>query len=177
MNTFKVGDLIGFAGAGWLSTFINVVTLGAPNRSLSHVGIIGRMNGRLMLFESTLESGVIASRISQRLSRYVGRIYHYPLTRELYSHEQQRLNSFLIASVGKPYNAIGAMGSAGFLVAKSKAAIKPPNDTAYFCSALCASALNTAGLYPTPNPDRFSPNSLCRLLRYEGLVLPPHRLK
>lgn len=173
----RAGSVLGFAGSGVLSGFINVVTLGIPHRNLSHVGIVARCRGRLRLFESNLETGVTCGSIGQKIARYLGRCYHYELSRPLYDFEDDRLSEFLLSLVGRPYDPIGAMRSAGWLVAKSKAASTKPNLSSLFCSELVAAAHNHIGLYPTANSSRFSPNSLVRYERCAGILAAPVRLK
>ena len=48
----KAGDILAFSGHSLTSAFINVVSYGIPFWSVSHVGIIGEHEGRLLLFES-----------------------------------------------------------------------------------------------------------------------------
>jgi len=107
LGDIKVGDIFGFSGDSWASAGINVVTYGFPWWSLSHCGIIGEHDGRLLLFESTtfnsdpciitgkLIQGSQAHDLESTLARYRGKVWHYPLYRKLFEHERQRLNEFL----------------------------------------------------------------------------------
>src|SRR5260370_83850 len=109
---FRPGDIIGFSGNAWTSAFIQIVTYGCPWRSLSHVGIIGHHDDQLLEFESdenpllpcaiqgTIARGVQAHDINEKIATYPGRVWHYPLSRELYDFEQRRLDLFLHDHIG-----------------------------------------------------------------------------
>lgn len=181
----KVGDIIGFSGKGLLSDFINVVTLGVPRVNLSHVGILGEHQGRLYLFESTtLDNlpceimgkpikGTQAHTLAKVVEAYQGKVWHYPLYRELYPSEAARLNQFLVQSLGKPYDSLGAMRSVSWV----ESLFRHQDLASIFCSEWLAAALATIGLCPTDNASRWNPNRLVRRLRRREIVLKPLRLK
>ena len=100
-NDLKAGDVIGFSGNSWISALINLGTYGLPFSGISHVGIMAHAaDGRLLLFESTtLENmpcelsgecfnGTQAHDLTKILQAYAGKVWHYPLYRPLYEHEE-----------------------------------------------------------------------------------------
>ena len=182
MANFAPGDIIAFGGTDLLGAFINVVTYGVPGHSAAHVGIVAKYGGRLRLFESTLDAtepcvirntmkpGVRAVALGRRISRYVGRVWHYPLSRPLYEHESKRLTRYLLAMLGRDYDELGAVRTGGWLLAKTKAGSGRPDLSRLFCSELVAAAHNEIGIFPTGNPSGFSPNRLLRTERMAGVL-------
>lgn len=168
------GSLLAFSGQGIVSRFIDFITYSA---GVSHVGVIARHRGRLKLFESTYEDGVQAVKIGQRVERYIGKVWLYPLSRPLYEHEDERLSDFLTGLIGTKYDLPGALKAAGYLTAKFKASATKPNLSTAFCSELVAAAHSHIGMFPTCNPSRWSPNTLIRAERRAGILQTPERLK
>jgi hypothetical protein len=186
---FKVGDIIGFSGANLLSDFINVATLGIPRFGISHVGIVGEYQGKLYLFESTtLDTlpceitgqpikGTQAHSIEKSIEAYEGKVYHYPLYRELYSDEADRFSAFLIATLGIPYDELGAARSAGIGLSWIESVFRAQDLTSIYCSEWLSAILATIGMCPTDNASRWNPNRLVRRLRRREILLKPVRLK
>ena len=189
MPTFRPGDLIGFSGSAWTSAFIQLVTYGIPGWSLSHVAIIGEHDSKNLLFESdenpklpcairgTIAKGVQAHSIQEKIASYPGKVWHYSLSRELYSFEQARLNGFLLSKIGDGYDKIGAIRAGGLGFSWVESCFHEENLNSLFCSEYCAAAHREIGLFPTDNVGRWSPNRLCRKERRMGLLLKPRRLK
>ncbi len=183
----KVGDLIGFSGANVVSDIINVGTWGIPRYSLSHVGIVGEHDRELVLFESTtLDTspciiqgkpfkGTQAQNIADRIASYNGKVWHYPLSRYLYSHEANRLNGFLHTHIGIPYDEIGAFRACDHF-AWWEQFLHPENLSSIFCSEWCAAAHNEIGIFPTADASRWSPNHLVREERWFGVIHRPSSL-
>ena len=184
LTSFRPGDILAFSGGSWLSDFINVATLGIPRYSTSHVGILGEWQHEVLLFESTMQNtapcriqgkeirGSQAQRLGPRLSRYKGRVWHYPLYRPLYDHENRRLSKFLEAGLGKSYDEIGAFRSGGLAFSWFESKLRPPNMEALFCSEWVAAALSEIGIMPS----KWSPNRLIRHCRKIGILQKPRRL-
>jgi len=189
MCKIKTGDIIGFSGRNWLSTLINCGTYGIPFRSISHVGIIGEHQGEQLLFESTTLSdlpcviqgqcvrGVQAVRLADRLKLYPGRVWHYPLYRPLYPHEEDRLNGFLLDHIGKDYDYIGALRAGGVGFSWLESLLHQEDLRFIFCSELCAAAHNQIGLLLTANVSRWSPNLFVRYERRQCILRRPRRLR
>jgi len=190
LEEIKAGDIIGFSGDGLSSAGIILATYGLPYLSLSHVGIMGRTtDGRLLLFESTTPdelcceyagqpfSGTQAHSLDARLANYRGKVWHYPLTRKLFAHEDARLTEFLEATVGRPYDQIGAFraGGAGFSWLESR--LREQDLSALFCSEWCAAAHTEIGIFRTDNVSRWSPNLFTRTERRMGILRSARRLK
>lgn len=182
----KPGDLIGFSGRAWESALINLLTYGIPRHHISHVGIIGEYYDELVVFESNqldmpclvqkkISQGVQAAWIEDRL-RYDGKLWHYPLTRQLYPHEATRLNSFLLSRIGTNYDMRGAVRAAGLAWSWWKSLFHPEDLSSLFCSELCAAAHSHVGLLRTTNVSRWSPNRLIRYERHRGILHRPQRL-
>ena len=86
------GDLLGFSGHAWSGAgSIKLATYGCPFWSLSHVGIVGAHEGKLLVFESD-ESPILPCAIrkvnkpakfrrrgSTKIETYQGKVWHYPL--------------------------------------------------------------------------------------------------
>lgn len=165
--TAKAGDLLLFSGANWPSRLICLATFGP----YSHVGIIGPDG---LLYES--DDGVRAIDPQAKIDSYQGSVWLASLTRPLYGHEVERLQQHLVGHLGKPYDLAGAIRANKFTAFLSSL-LRTPDDSAFLCSELCASALNEIGLCPNSNAERWSPNSLFRFLRLRGLVRKPLRIK
>lgn len=186
---FRSGDIIGFSGNAWTSAFIQIVTYGCPWWSLSHVGIIGPHDDQLLEFESdenpllpcsiqgTIARGVQAHNIDEKIATYPGRVWHYPLSRELYDFEKQRLDLFLHGHIGDGYDQIGAVRAGGLGFSWLESCFHEENLSSLFCSEYCAAAHREIGLFPTDNVGRWSPNRLVRKERHMGVLLKPRRLK
>lgn len=181
-TSYNVGDIIGFSGHDWLSAGINLATYGIPGFSLSHVGIVGEYQNEKVLFESTtlselpclmqgrVVSGAQVHRIEERLAGYAGRAWHYPLYRTLYTHERRRLNAFLYAHVGTPYDTIGAFRSAGIGYSLIESKLRRADLSSLFCSEWCAAAHATIGLFATGHVSRWNPNRFVRYERRAGIL-------
>lgn len=183
------GDIIGFSGHGLVSNFINCVTYGIPHWGISHVGIMGEHDGRILLFESTTLNddpceitgkcikGSQAHSLDTRLRGYRGQIWHYPLYRTLYDFEAERLNDFLIDTIGRPYDDINVYRAGGIGLSWIESKLYEPNLSSLFCSEWCAAAHTTIGILPTDNVARWNPNRLVRWERHHGLLKKPRRIK
>ncbi len=185
---FKNGDLVAFSGFGRSSIIVNLVTYGFPYWSASHVGIIGTYRGEQLLFESTSLSnvtcviqgkpfkGVQAVHLQDRLDTYQGRAWHYPLYRQLYSAEEERLNKFLLKKIGTPYDLSGGMRSAGVGVSWLESRMRGEDLSLLFCSEYVVAAHRRIGILRTDNASRWSPNKLIRYERREKILLRPGRI-
>ena len=56
-------------------------------------------------------------------------------------------------------------------------AMRKPDLSKLYCSELVAAAHNAIGLFPTPNPARWSPNTLVRAERRLGILANLERIK
>jgi hypothetical protein len=182
------GDVIGFSGRSLLSDVINITTYGIPRWSISHVGIVAAYKGQYLLWESTtlddtpccilnrFIKGVQAHPLCT-ITRYKGRVWHYPLVQQLSEEESHYLTEFLLQRLGVPYDEIGAIrsGGAGFSLVESM--LRPENLASIFCSELVAAAHRSLGLIDTGNVSRWSPNFLVREERRRGILAKPERQK
>lgn len=188
-NVIQAGDILGFSGDSWVSTFITLVTYGIPGWSLSHVGIVGEYHDQLLLFESTTLdgspcfirgqtfAGTQAHRIDRAVADYPGKVWHYPLYRELYKAEKRRLNRFLLDGVGIPYDEVGAFRAGGIGFSWFESLFREQDLNSIFCSEWAAAAHAHIGIHPTDNASKWSPNSFVRSERRAGVLLRPRRLK
>jgi hypothetical protein len=189
VDLVQPGDILGFSGRGLISDVVNVFTYGIPRWSVSHVGIIGEHQGRLLLFESTtLDSqpcavrgkciyGTQAHEIEERVRGYDGRVWHYPLSMPLNVKARHELDCFLHSTLGISYDSIGALRSAGLGFSWLESLLRPANLHSIFCSEWCAAAHARIGVFRTNNVSRWSPNFFVRKERREGVLLKPWRLK
>ena len=157
----KSGDIIGFSGDSPISDFVNLMTLGVPRWSISHVGVLADWQGQLLLFESTTLDGLpceitkVNWNGTQRtnsddvLRVYKGRVWEYPLVRPLYPFESERLSSFLLGTLHLPYDQVVAMRSAGVGLSRMESLLRPEDLRTIFCSEWVAKALAEVGLHPT----------------------------
>lgn len=182
----KAGDIIGFSGDGPVSDGINLATWGIPRWHLSHVGIVAKLDGRLVLFESTSLSpadsicvlqgkrvvGVQAHELDDIYKR-PGRVWHYPLSRPLTPSESRRLTFFLVGQVGRGYDMRGAgLAGGGVLLRAYRCLFKRQSLDAIFCSELTAAAVSFIGVLPTGNASAYNPNSFVRRARRAGVYQP-----
>lgn len=189
MSDFKAGDLVGFSGNGVVSDVINIATFGAPRWGLSHIGIIAPWSFGMVMFESTSlappgvqcviqrkwVSGTQAHFLSDIKIR-PGKIWHYPLSRDLYPEEERRLGRFLEAQIGRPYDMRGALRSGGMVARALNAVLRPEDLGQLFCSEFVAAAYGNLGILPTANASSYSPNAFVRRCRRHGIVKPRIRL-
>lgn len=182
---FRPGDILGFCGSSLSSAAICAVTYGIPGYSLSHVGIVVDYFGELLVWESTLDcdlpcviqgrtvQGVQAHLIEPRINEYRGKVWHYPLTRPLYHHEDDRLRRFALCAIGKSYDEIGAFRAGGFGFSLIESRLHEAALNSFFCSELVAACHNEIGIFPTAHVNRWNPNLLVRRERILGLVGRP----
>lgn len=186
------GDIIGFLGHGALSQCICCGTFALPfwpfYAGVSHVGIIGSYKRQLYLFESTTLcdlpcaikghtiKGTQAHRLEDRLAAYHGRVYHYPLLSPLYADEKKRLNRFLLDTLGRPYDAIGARRSGdGFWFLERWS--REDQLARIYCSEWVAAAHAYIRLFQTDDIGKWSPNAFIRAERKQGIIGRRTRLK
>lgn len=185
---FKPGEVLGFSGDGGISFMVNILSYGIPWISISHLGILGEHEGELLLFESTtlsnipckiqdkLTKGVQAVRLKDRVEKYDGKVFHYPLVNPLFASEQRRLNQFLHDQIGKPYDLIGALRSGGSLFAWFESHLREADLNFLFCSELVASSLHRVDRLETHNVSSWSPNKLIRHGLKKKILQKPRRL-
>jgi len=188
MVEYKVGDIVGFSGFGRHSILVNLVTYGLPFWSISHVGVIGEYDGEKLLFESTMLSnipcviqkkpfkGVQAVKLEDRLTYYSGRAWLYPIYRQLYVNEANRLNKFLLDKVGIPYDKLGGMRTATVSLSWIESKLHEEDLSSLFCSELVAASHRRIGLLRTDNASRWNPNKLVRYERGDKTLLCPRRI-
>lgn len=186
---YKAGDIIGFSGFSRDSILVNLLTYGFPGWSISHVGIIGEYDGEKLLFESTILSnipcviqkkpfrGVQAVKLEDRLASYKGRVWHYPVYRQLYDAEANRLNKFLFRKIGIPYDKVGGMRSAGVGLSWLESKLRGEDLSSLFCSEYIAAAYRRIGLLRTDNASRWNPNKFVRYARRKRTLLRPRRIQ
>jgi hypothetical protein len=184
------GGLIGCAGFDLQSNIINLFTLGLPGISIHHVGIVCEYDGEPLIYESTKSARPPCVRTGQRVSGvqahtfeemraipFYNALWYYPLRRELYLHERERLRDYLESVLRTPYDMDGACQSGGIMLAAISALLCGENLASLFCSELCMSALVRTGVCTTPDASRWSPNKLCRNLVRSGICERPIRVR
>jgi hypothetical protein len=164
------GDVLAFAGRGPVSRLISEKT----DSPITHVAVIiqtsVRFNGKpqagvmnQMIESTTLDgkSGVVISRISDRLRKYNGDVYWLPLSRDSrIRFDGKAFHDFLLRSEHRPYDTPGVvriwlrqvplMGTLLFSAMAPRHSLQ-----SLFCSELVAEALYRASVIPD---DMHDPN-------------------
>ena len=192
----RPGGIIGVSGKCAMSRAIQVGTLSLPNigplgrwglAGTSHVGIVcpvfAEGGVQMLVYESTSFSrspcvrtgrenpvGVQAHHISDIIEAG-GDVRYYPLQRELYIHEVDRLLDFLESCLGQGYDTVSAGKTAGGLVSYfiSKMFGKD-REAVTFCSELDVATLRAVGVLQTKNPAAWNPNFMIRFLLRQGII-------
>lgn len=189
-NCPQSGSIIGFSGClDPVANTINLFTGGLPGIGVHHVGIILNHDGEPWLYESTtnknrptcgitgkLTKGVQAHPLAQIQELDEATIWHYPLRRALYEHEEKRLGHFLGSKIGLPYDMAGAIRSGGIVFGLAEMFLHPENLSSLFCSEFCAASLIDTGIMDSADASRWNPNKLTRFLRRSGKCSKPLRL-
>lgn len=182
------GDIIAVSGVGAASDIINLGTFGLPRHGISHVGIVSHHGPNALIYESTTlgrppcviqnkaVSGVQAHYLQDYVEFVPGKIWHYPLRRELYNHEGARLGKVLDEQIGKTYDFGGAIRSGGLIFRTLQATLRPEDLATIFCSEYVAHALRQIGLMQIKSVSSWNPNRLCRHVTKTGICEKPRRL-
>ncbi len=161
-DSMETGDIIAFAGEGKFSTVIKGVTGKCKNNhSISHVAMVLRTtahsSGLVQLMESTSLgdgfAGVQITRMSTHIKNYKGKIWWYPIKRDIQIRLKPMLQ-WLLAQEGKPYDLPQAILSALDFVYQQEDFDK------LFCSELCAEALERGGVINSVIASRITPVEL-----------------
>lgn len=191
MDDLKAGDLIAISGKAIVSNLIQLGTCSVPNigplgrrglAGISHVGVVAPVWGEMLVYESTSfgrppcvrtgrqdPKGVQVHWLSSILEAG-GDVFHYPIRRSLYEHEENRLLEALESCVGRDYDYIGAGRAWGGVVAWMASRILEKEKLAsMFCSELVAHAWNQVGILQCRNAGAWNPNRLCRYAVSKGI--------
>lgn len=175
------GDVIAFSGKGNVSEVIKLFT----KSEVSHVGVVYKtkqvndldpdryMN---MLMESTsLDnfSGVIMTRMSDRIKDYDGNLWWLPLSQASRSKlDITKFFDFLVKQEGKAYDtkqaiksSLDALDNAPFLRGTT---YNKEDFSKFFCSELVAAALEDAGVINNINSSEVTPIDLCTFNIYDN---------
>lgn len=174
------GDVIAFSGKGNVSEVIKLFT----KSEVSHVGVVYKTKqvndtdpDRYMntLMESTsLEgfSGVIMTRLSDRIKDYDGNLWWLPLSQSSrLKLDMTKFFDFLVKQEGKAYDTKQAIKSA--LDAFDKVdfirgtTYNKEDFSKFFCSELVTAALEDAGVINNVNSSEVTPIDLCNFCLYE----------
>ncbi len=183
-SKIRAGDIIAFGGKGNFSEIIKWAT----RATVSHVGIIlqstivdapalGTDHYFNQIIESTSlngKSGVMISRLSDRVATYDGEIWWLPLG----AHPRTKVDANLETFYGwclnqdhKPYDMPQAIKSALDVLDKALGPLSPTLNqedfTRFFCSELAAAALEKAGAIPEINASEVTPVDLCSFRIFE----------
>jgi len=162
-HRIQPGDVIAFSGRGLFSWIIQTWT----RHPISHVGIVSRCNvaggeESVRVMESTSldgYTGVVETRLSQRVAQYRGAIFWLPLSFEI----RNRLNlplfwEFIYGAQGKPYDLWQAIRSA---------TVDGKEDhKRLFCSELVAAGLEAGEALPEINSSGVTPRDICEYALY-----------
>ncbi|WP_243375276.1 hypothetical protein [Geotalea sp. SG265] len=174
------GDVIAFSGKGNVSEVIKLFT----KSEVSHVGVVYKTKqindsdpNRYIntLMESTsLEgfSGVIMTRLSDRIRDYDGNLWWLPLSQVSRSNlNVTKFFDFLVKQEGKAYDtkqaiksALDALDNTPFLRGTT---YNKEDFSKFFCSELVAAALEEAGVINNVNASEVTPIDLCNFNIYD----------
>lgn len=183
-NDIKAGDIIAISGKAPTSLGIQLATLSVPNigplgrwgmAGISHVGIAARVFDEIIIYESTSFGrpacvrtgrdnpvGVQAHYLTTILDAG-GDVFHYPLKRELYDHEEERLLFALEACLGRGYDYFGAgRAFGGWFRWTLRKMFADERLGSLFCSELVAYAWGQVGLLNSRSSETWNPARLCR---------------
>ncbi len=181
-SRMKPGDVIAFSGKGEFSEIIKWATR-AP---VSHVGVI--LQSRLLIdgnpqsgylnqiIESTSLngfSGVIISRLSDRLNTYEGEIWWLPLSDVIRGRlDAKKFYDFLFRQEHKPYDAPQAVKSAVDALDDAPLGSGMTHNaedfSRFFCSELVTAGLEAGGAITHINASEVTPIDLCMFALYSG---------
>lgn len=188
----QAGDIIAFSGSDWVSDAINLVTWGLPRRGIHHVGIVSLIHNEPVLYEAMSSAdyrgpclrtgrkvaGFQAHKLDEILDTVEGqRVFQLPLRCPLYPHQETRLQQYLDSLLGTPYDRLGAFRAGGLALRTVASLIHRECLSSLFCSEVAAATLAHIGVFQTRTASQWSPNGLCRRLRYEGVCGDFRRLK
>jgi len=163
-----VGDVIAFSGKGAFSEVIKNVqrikwpwSKRPPHCDISHVASVIGLGDRVLIMESTtlttipdaetkrLFKGVQMQFLSDRLSKYEGEVYWYPLSQPLLDAETARMLEWATKKhdEGTPYDTVQAMG-AGVDFWDRLFGENREDFSKLFCSELVTKMLKEAGRIP-----------------------------
>ena len=188
----RPGGLIGVSGKSAMHRAIQIGTLSLPNigpmgkwgwSGTSHVGIICPVFGEPLVYESTSFTrspcvrtgrenpvGVQAHYITDIIDAG-GSVRYYPLKRDLYEHEVDRMSEFLESCLGQGYDAVSAGKTAGgllsFFLSKMFGKDRPE---IMFCAELDVATLQAIGILQTRNPAAWNPNFMLRFFYLQGII-------
>lgn len=190
----KAGDIIAISGKAPTSLGIQLATMSLPNlgplgrwgwAGISHVAIAAKVWDEIIVFESTSFGrppcirtgrenpvGVQAHYLTTILDAG-GDVFHYPLKRELYEHEEERLLAALNSCLGRGYDYFEAgLAGGGFLKWCLHRMFAAERLGSLFCSELVAYAWSQVGILDTANAGAWNPARLCRHAVRTGLTHP-----
>ncbi len=189
LSTLKPGDVLGFSSCSCSGAVVNLATFGVPFWGLSHVGIVARWQGELLLFESTSLCGqpcvirgnqvvgLQAHKIQRRVAKYNGKVWVYPLRNRLGEANDHGLGLLCQGYLGRSYDYIGAFRCRSTPFGWLERKLSGPNKQALFCSEFVANMLLSCGQFRTLDTEKWNPNNLCRALVKRGVTSKPQRLK
>ena len=170
-NRMQPGDVLAFSGKGGFSNVIKWRT----RSSVSHVGVVLQtsIHGDARIFNQIIEStsldgfsGVITSRVSDRLRDYNGQVWWLPLSSEARDEfNEKRFFDWMFGQIGKAYDTKQAVGSAIDWIPFLK---NKEDFNKLFCSELVAGGFEAAGMFDI-NSSEVTPIDVCKWKIYEGL--------
>lgn len=179
-SKMQPGDVIAFGGKGNFSEIIKWAT----RSTVSHVGVI--MQSKMILdgqaqngfFNQIIEStslngfsGVVISRLSDRINSYDGEIWWLPLRSEVHKKlNRKKFFDFCLHQKGKPYDTPQAVKSALDTLDQipiiGNVTHNVEDFSSFFCSELVTGALEKGGAIKNINSSEVTPIDLCMFNLY-----------
>jgi hypothetical protein len=183
---FQPGDMIGFSDCSLASLSVRLCTGGICGGGLSHCGVVVKYPDypRLLLFESAPRcslpcifagkpvSGVQAHYLHERIARYRGAVWHYPLAKPFASigHLCRGCEQML----GLPYDWFGAWLARRTLLRRlTRHWFRSRSQGRMFCSEFVARAWLRGGGIELPLD--LAPTQLVRQAIERGVLRQPQR--
>ena len=148
----KTGDLLATAEPGLVSRGIRRVT----HSQFSHVCGAVWIDGRLLIGESHIQTGVVLVAVSEWLRRLRGPVWWWPACLDG-ERQQQAYRDALLGHLGDRYESPKWMGL------KVALGLKPPANERWYCSELETRCREDAGADVSAIPERQWPEDVARL--------------
>lgn len=189
--SLKNGDILAFGSCSAVSGVIGIGQCTIPYLFPNHVGIFIDNHSlgpviveslmsfnRPCLVQKKVTSGVQVHSLRLRVLTHPGRVWVYPLSKELTSAQYDELLRFLWSYIGTQYDLIGAFRSRQYSFLESWLSRKEDLNRV-FCSEFCAAALAKIDVIRTVETNRYNPRRFLRELIEQGAVTREsvHRIK
>ena len=183
------GDPVGFSGDNLLGMAVKIATVGKFNTGLTHIAICAKHpdTGMLVFYEATsccdqpcliakkIVSGVQCQPIAERVRRYNGSVFVWPLSSPLSTEESKALTINCGEEIGKPYDFSAAVRARVLGLGWLFRLIHPRKENldSFYCPEFVAEELRKLRQIELANVSNWHPDSLIEEFLRQGACLPP----